>query len=55
MKLVEIDGVSKILEDDIESRPVDFFSPEEEEKVVEYVVEKFFSDHKEKGCAMGYA
>ena len=52
MKLVEINGVSKILEDDIESPPVDFFSPEEEEKVIEHVVEKFFSDHKESRGAL---
>lgn len=52
MKLVEIDGVAKILEDDIESPPVDFFSPEEEKKITEYAVEKFFSDHKESRGAL---
>lgn len=52
MKLVEIDSVAKILEDDIESPPVDFFSSEEETKVIEYVVENFFSDYKESRGAL---
>ncbi len=51
MKIIEIDGVAKILEDDIE-RPIDFFSPEEEEKVIEHVIEKFYSDSKESRGAL---
>lgn len=52
MKIIEINGVAKILEDDIESPPVDFFSQEEEEKVIEYVVEKFYSNSKESRGAL---
>lgn len=53
LKLREINGVAKILdEDDIESPPIDFFSPEEEEKVCKFVVEKFFSDHKKSRGAL---
>lgn len=51
MKLIEIKGKSKILDDD--GSVIDFFNSEEEEKIANHVVDAFFQKNKGSSLMVG--